>query len=66
MIELLKNDTIKFYNKLIELNEAINKIIYYIDNNFQLKPRMINFYDKLGFKYDNNINKFISYLKNLK
>ena len=65
LIELLKNDTIKFYNKFIELNEAINKIIYYIENNFQLEPRMVNFYDKLGFKYENNVNKFISYLQNL-
>ena len=66
LIELLKNDTIKFYNKFIELNDTINKIIYYIDNNFQLEPKMINFYDKFGFKYDNNVNKFISYLQNLK
>ena len=65
LIELLKNDTIKFYNKFIELKEAINKIIFYIDNDFQLEPGLIKFYDKLGFKYENNINKFISYLINL-
>ena len=65
LIELLKNDTIKFYNKYFELNEAINKIIYYINNNFQLEPKLIDFYNKLGLKYDTNINKFISYLQNL-
>ena len=69
MIELLKNDTIQFYNKFFELDKVINKVIYYINNDFKLEKEMLDFYDKIGFKYNNNINNisninnFIEYLK---
>ena len=68
LIQSLKNGTIEFYNKFFELNETINKIIYYINNDFHLEQKLKIFYDKLGFKYENNINNvnlFIEYLSHL-
>ena len=65
LIKSMKNGTIYFENKYFYLNETINKIIYYINNNFNLDPKLDKFYDSFGFKNGNNINKFIEYLKNL-
>ena len=65
LIESMKNGTINFENKYFNINETINKIIYYINNNFKLEPKLIKFYESFGFKTGNNINKFIDYLKNL-
>ena len=65
LIKSMKNDTIIFENKFYNLNETINKIIYYINNNFNIEPRLEKFYDSFGFKIGNNINKFINYLKNI-
>ena len=65
LINSMKNGTINFENKYFNLNETINKIIYYINNNFNLDPKLENFYDSFGFKNGSNINKFIEYLKNL-
>ena len=61
----MKNGTIIFENKYTNLNETINKIIYYINNNFNLEPKLVKFYDSFGFKNGSNINIFIEYLKNL-
>jgi len=66
LIELLKNDTIYFENKFFDINETINKIIYYINNNFILDSKLIDFYESFGFKKENSINKLIYYLKYLK
>jgi len=66
LIELLKNDTIYFENKFFYINETVNKIIYYINNNFILDSKLIDFYDSFGFKRENSIDKLINYLKNLK
>ena len=66
LIELLKNDTIYFENKFFDINETINKIIYYINNNFILDSKLIDFYESFGFKRENSINKLIYYLKYLK
>ena len=65
LIQSLKNGTIKFENLLFENNETINKIIYYLNNNFSLDEKLKIFYDKLGIKHDNNIEKFINYIVNL-
>ena len=63
LIKSMKNGTIVFENKYTNLNETINKIIYYINNKFNLEPKLENFYDSFGFKNGNNINIFIEYRK---
>lgn len=65
LIKSMKNGTIIFENKYFYIDEVINKIIYYINNNFNIEPKLEKFYDTFGFKNGNNINKFIDYLKNL-
>ena len=65
LIKDMKNDVIKFKNKFFSINETINKIIYYINNDFELEHNLKKFYDSFQFKHENSINKFIEYLKNL-
>ena len=65
LIESMKNGTIEFMNKYFELNEAINKIIYYINNNFNLEKKMKIFYDSFQLKKGNYIKKLVKYLNNL-
>ena len=62
LIECLKNGTIEFMNKYFDVNETVNKIIYYINNNFKLEPKLQKFYDSFQFKSGHYINKFIRYL----
>ena len=66
LLENLKNDTIKFENKFFNPDDAIKKIIYYINNNFKLDSNLSKFYKTFNFKKGDNMNKFIEYLKNLK
>ena len=61
LIESLNNGTIYFENKYSNINETINKIIYYINNNFTIDPKLEYFYNSFEFKSGNNINKFIDY-----
>ena len=56
----MKNNKIKFENKFFTVEETINKIIYYINNNFALE-KIKKFYDSFKFKYENNKNKFKRY-----
>ena len=65
LIQSMKNGTIFFENLFFDINETINKIIFYLNNNFTLDIKLINFYDNLGIKSDNNIDKFIKYIINL-
>ena len=66
IINLLINGKISFENKYLELNDVINKIIYYINNNFTLEKNMKRFYDSFGFRKKNNIIEFINYIINYK
>ena len=65
IINGLKNDSIKFENKYFEVNDTINKIQFYINNNFQLEENMKFFYRKFKFFHKDNINRFIKYLQNI-
>ncbi len=65
LIKDMKNNKIKFENKFFTVEKVINKIIYYINNNFELEQKLKKFYDSFEFKHENSINKFIDYLKNL-
>ena len=62
LILSLKNGTISFENKFFNLNEAINKIIYYIKYDYTLEPNLQKFYESFGFKKGNNTNTFINYI----
>ena len=59
----IKNGIIEFENKFYNVNETVNKTIYYINNNFKLEPKLKKFYDSFEFKHDKSINKFIEFLK---
>lgn len=65
IINSLKNDTIGFENKYFKVDEAINKIKYYISNNFQLDTKLKILYEKFNINGNNNINRFIKYIKSL-
>ena len=66
IIQSLKKGTIFFMNKFFNLNKAIDKIIYYINNNFIIEKKVKKFYDSFNISSKNNTIKFIDYLKNLK
>ena len=64
-IQSLKSGKMYFENVYVDLNETINKIIYYIKNNFTIDKRLQKLYDYFGFKVGNSINNFIPYLEKL-
>ena len=67
LIQSIKNGTIVFENQYLNVNETINKTLFYIDNNFTLDLNLKIFYDKLKIKEEeNNTNKFIKYIINMK
>ena len=61
----MKNGSIQFENKYFHLNETLEKIIYYIKNNFQLEAKLDKFYDTFELKKGNSTDKLIQYLNNL-
>jgi hypothetical protein len=63
-INYLKNGSI-FQSRFMKIKDAVNKIIYYINNNFKLDSKMEKFYNYINLKSENNINNFIKYLKNI-
>ena len=63
IIQSIKNFSLGFENVFLDVNETVDKIIYYINNNFHLEKKLKKFYKSFGFKYGNNIDKFIEYLK---
>lgn len=66
LIESLKNGTFYFENKFFDINSTVEKIIYYIKNNFNIEQKLIEFYDSFNLKQGESINYFINYLHNLK
>jgi CDP-glycerol glycerophosphotransferase (TagB/SpsB family) len=65
LIQSMKNDTIKFENKFFNIDSVINKIMFYLNNNFNLEDKLIIFYDSLNLTKNNNIYEFIKYIKNI-
>ena len=65
LINSLKNGTIYFENKFFDIKSTVEKIIYYIKNNFNIDKKLIQFYDSFELKLGPNINNFINYLDNL-
>ena len=66
LIQLMKNGTILFENQLFNIDSVINKIIFYLKNNFKLDKKLEIFYDSLNLKQNNNVYEFIKYIKNIK
>ena len=66
LIQSIKNGTITMENKYFTINETINKIIYYINNNFNLDSGLQKLYDSFNLRNENSINHFIKYLKLIK
>ena len=64
--EKLKNGIIKFENLFFNVQDVIDKIIFYINNDFILEENIKNFYDSFEIKKGNNTEKLINYLINLK
>ena len=62
IINGLKNGTIYFENIFFNIKEVVNKVIFYIENNFELERKLLNFYDSFHLKCNNSINAFINYL----
>lgn len=65
LINSMKNGSIEFENKFFNLNEAVNKIIFYINNKFELDEKLIHFYNSFQLKKKEQTNKFINYIKNI-
>ena len=62
LIQSFKNGTINFINQYYEINNAINKIIFYIKNDFHLEPQFEKFYNNFNLKKKNNTLLFINYI----
>ena len=65
LIQLMKNRTIQFENQFFDIDSVINKIIFYLKNNFKLDKKLELFYDSLNLTQNNNIYEFIKYIKNI-
>ena len=61
----MKNGTIKFENQYFNIDSVINKIMFYLKNNFTLDEKLEIFYDSLNLTQNNNIYEFIKYIKNI-
>ena len=65
IINKFKNNYFGFENVFFDLNSALNKINYYIDNNFQLDKKLEKFYDEFNFKKGSIINDLINFLEKM-
>ena len=65
-IKSFKDDSLNILNKYFELDDAVKKIIYYINNDFKLEKKMLKFYQSFSFEGKNNTKQFIEYLIKLK
>ena len=62
MIKNFRNHDFDFENIYLDINSTIDKINYYINNNFLLEARLNKFYDEFNFTKKNIMNDFIYYL----
>lgn len=62
IIKNFKNNIFSFENVFLDINSTINKINYYINNDFILDIKLKHFYDEFNFKQGPFINDFINYL----
>ena len=65
IINGLRNGSRKFENIFFNIKTTINKIIYYINNNFILDLKLKKFYEQFNLIGGNNTNDLIKYIKNI-
>ena len=65
LIQSMKNGTIKFENQFFNLDSVINKIMFYLKNNFSLDEKLEKFYNSLNLTKNSNIYEFIKYIKKI-
>jgi CDP-glycerol glycerophosphotransferase (TagB/SpsB family) len=58
LIKDIKDGTISFQNTFFSIEDTVKKINFYIKNNFTLEPKLKMFYNKFGFKKENNTNNY--------
>ena len=64
LIKSLGNGTIYFENQFYNIEDVVNKIKFYINNNFILEKNIETFYYSFELKCSkNNIQEFINYIK---
>ena len=56
---------IYLYEVFIDLNEVVNKTIYYIKNDFIVEKEKLKFYQQFNLSDKGNTKKFIKYIQNL-
>ena len=66
IINGFKNGTTYFKNIFYDIEKAVDKVVYYIKNNFILDDELIQFYKELNLSGGNNTMAFVEYVKNLK
>ena len=64
-INKIKNGNINLYEVFYNLNQVVNKIIYYINNNFVVEKEKLQFYKNFELKIGGNTLELINYIKNL-
>jgi len=64
-ITKLKNGMIFLLEIFLELKDVVNKIIYYIKNNFALENENLLIYKEFRLKNRGNTRRFIKYIKML-
>jgi CDP-glycerol glycerophosphotransferase (TagB/SpsB family) len=65
LIKDLKGGLIDFRNIFFSINQVVNKIKYYINNDFKVEENLNEFYESFNLTCGNNTIKFINYLENL-
>ena len=65
-ITKIKNGIIYLDEVLIDFDKVVNKIIYYINNDFYLEKEKLKFYNKFRLTNEGNTRKFLNYLRKLK
>ena len=65
IIKTMKKNQFGFKNVFFNINETVNKIIYYVNNNFKVEKELKQLYDTFIPERGESIPKFIDYLKKL-
>ena len=66
IINNLKSGKINFENLFFNVMDTVNKIIFYINNNFNLDDTLKKFYEQFKLFGGNNIKNIISHVKAIK
>ena len=65
IIKNFANNYFGFQNVFFDINSTLDKINYYIENNFKLETSLEKFYDEFNFTKGPFLNSFIDYLLKL-